>query len=267
MGYYITEKKPHEKTDRVFYDFLYATDEEVEIAKVVYYTECGDYLLDIEKSVPPELGYAIYSKYFVYYIKVVHDWMNTSLFGNIFGSKYRPSELEDAVRNISMEYDLKSAPNDYTSGKRQKQIYYFSEIPDSKVLDIRKKYGEITELPESDDLIPIGTNAYTIIDYEKILPVVVIDRKGFLYYCKESDAHLHYIPYHQLFRTEEEAKNRIMERNTRRDKAIEKYHLLDHSEDDKVNQDRQSALEWLYYNQDPPELLIEELTQYVVDRK
>ena len=263
MGYYITEEKPRNKSDRAFYDFLCATEEEVEIAKVAYYTECGDCLLEIKNAVSPELEYAIISKYFVYYIRVVQDWMNTSLFGNLFGANYRPSEQEDAVRNILTKEDLRSAPNDYTCGRRKKQPYYYCEISDSEVLDIRQQLGDITEIPESVDFIPSGTIAYTIIDYEKVLPVVVEDRKGFLYFCKEAVDHLHYIPYHQLFRTEEEAKNRITERNTRRNTAIEKYRLLDHSNDDKVNKDRQRALEWLYYNQDPPELLIKKIIQYI----
>ena len=44
------------------------------------------------------------------------------------------------------------------------------------------------------------------------------------------------------------------------DAAMEKYRLLEESEDDSFNQDRRMALEWLYFNRDPTDGLIERLS-------
>ena len=107
--------------------------------------------------------------------------------------------------------------------------------------------------------IPVGASAFQLIDYEKILPVIVMDRKGFLYYCETEDGHPYILPSHQLFRTAEAARDRITERNNRRNTAIEKYHLLEQSEDESVNKDRKTALDWLYFNQDPPIGLLERM--------
>ena len=89
--------------------------------------------------------------------------------------------------------------------------------------------------------------------------MTVTKRTGFLYYCEAADGHPYIMPSHQLFRTEGGAQAKIDERNERRETAIQKYNLLDSSEDEKIAHDRKMALEWLYFNQDPPEMLEERL--------
>lgn len=181
--------------------------------------------------------------------------MNTPLFSNVWGPDYRPSDLEDATRCTFIRYELKNIIKEYQMGKEPSHEYFFSLLPDEEVVEFRLKYAKDLPSAEGEDFIPVGAAAFHVIDYEQVLPVAVTDRKGFLYYCRSADDHLHYVPYHQLFRTEADAEAKIRERNSRRDAAIEKYHLLDQSDD----ADRQQALEWLYFNQDPPEGLIERL--------
>ena len=258
MGYYITTHKEGEEFDVLSTDFLLATEEEVKIADLALQVECGKELAKVKAALPSDLATIIYKRFLVHYIRQVQTWMNTSISYNIFGPAYRPSEVEEATRCIFVRDDLLRCVSDHAS-ILTKNEYYFYSMSDDEVIEEKKKFGEPPDKPTEDGLIPIGASAFHVMDYEKVLSVTVIDRTGFLYYCRSADDHLHYIPHHQLFRTEEEVTAKIQERNDRRDPAIEKYHLLEESEDDSVNRDRRMALEWLYFNQNPPEGLIERL--------
>lgn len=99
-------------------------------------------------------------------------------------------------------------------------------------------------------------------EVETALPgedVIVDTDEGMVIKRLDDDGHPYILPSHQLFHTAEAARERISERNHRRNAAIEKYHLLDQSEDESVNKDRKAALDWLYFNHDPPIGLLEKM--------
>lgn len=265
MGYFITDHKEGEKLDALSNNFLVATDEEVRVAEYFLDSECDDFLSEIEKKLPDDIAKIICKKFLVYYIKVVKDWMNTPLGGiNLFGRGYRPSETEESVRRIFTKMELRHSVDEPYKIDRE---YFFYKIPDDEVIEFQGKFDEKSEKPSEDGLIPIGEKAFYLIDYEDIVPVTVTDRIGFVFYCEDSDRNQYIVPFHQLFNTEAEAQSKIAERNNRRDAAIEKYHLLIPTTDKHLDHNRHMALEWLYYNQDPPELLAKELEDSIREKQ
>ena len=262
MGYYITTHKEDETLDPIASDFLIATDEEMKVARLAFHSECDDALMQMKEALPEALSTIVYKRFLVYYIRQVQQWMNTKLGYHVFGSDYRPSEREEAVRCIFIRAELLRAVEAYQEGdeaRLSKNEYFFYAMSDDKTIEAQKKFQETKNKPTEDGLIPVGATAFQLIDYKKILPVTVTDRKGFMYYCETEDGHPYILPSHQLFRTAEAAREKISERNHRRNAAIDKYHLLEHSEDESVNNDRKAALDWLYFNQDPPVELLERM--------
>lgn len=266
MGYYISTHKGDGPFDPLADDFLIATDEELKVARLAFHSECDDVLLKVKEDLPEELANIVYKRFLVYYIKQIQDWMNTQLGRNIFGPSYKPSEIEEATRCIFVRGDLLHCVEEYHNSQKcnlAKHEYYFSKMPDNEAIEAQKKFQETEDRPSEEGLLPIGASAFHLIDYKKILTVTITNRKGFLYYCETDDGHQYIVPCHQMFPTVEDAQVKIKERNNRRNSAIAELHLLKKSEDESVNQDRQTALEWLNFNQDPPELLYKRLKRFV----
>lgn len=261
MGYYCTTQKEDEELDILSTDFLLATDEEMNIARLALRSECGDELARLKESLPENLANVVYKRHLVYYIRQVQEWMNTAYY-NAFGPDYRPTEIEEAVRCIFARSDLMDCIEKYEKGDEaslSKNEYFIYNLPDEEVLEKRDNRRSRKNRPTEEGLLMTGSAAYNLIDYERVIPVTITDRKGFLYYCEAEDGHPYIVPSHQIFATEKDAERKIAERNSRRDAAIKEYHLLEQSDDERLNHRRKQALEWLYFNQDPPDLLIEAL--------
>lgn len=260
MGYYCTTQKEGEKFDILSHDFLFVTDEEMYIAGMAFQSECDEILNQLKDGLPEDLAKNVYTRHLMFYIRYVQDWMNTRITPH--DPDYRPTEIEDAARCLFSRSFLTSCIDDYQNGDVEslsKNEYFIYRLSDEDILEKRKKFKSRISRPSEEGLMPVGSAAYNLIDYERIVPVTITDRKGFLYYCEAKDGHTYIAPCHHLFPTEEEANGKITERNSRRDAAIAEYHLLEQSDNERLNQRRQKALEWLYFNQDPPELMIEEL--------
>lgn len=261
MGYFFTTQKDGEELDILSTDFLLATDEEMNVARLAFHSECDEALSRLKESLPEDLANIVYKRHLVYYIRQVQEWMNTVDY-NAFDPDYKPSESEEAVRRIFSRTDIYGCIEKYQRGDEaslSKNEYFIYSLPDEEVLENRGKYINLKTRPTEEGLLMTGSAAYNLIDYERVIPVTITDRKGFLYYCEAEDGHPYIVPSHRIFVTMEEAEAKIMERNSRRDATIEEYHLLEQSDDEWLNQRRQKALEWLSFNQDPPDPLIEEL--------
>ena len=62
--------------------------------------------MQMKEALPEVLSTIVYKRFLVYYIRQVQQWMNTKLGYHVFGSDYRPSETEEAVRCIFTRAEL-----------------------------------------------------------------------------------------------------------------------------------------------------------------
>ncbi len=263
MGYLFTTCKDSEKLNIHFDEIIYATDEEVEIAKIFLHSNFDDTFVEMEESLSEEITYCIYKNTLALFLRYVQEWMNTAMVSTLLGKNYRPSAEEEAILIILTRKDLADKVTEYQNGKMPSRDFTIFRMPDEEVFSFREKYSRKDSKPSEDGLIDIGTTAFHVIDYKRAIPVKVTDRKGFLFFCEDADREQHIVRSYELFRTEEEANKLVAERNERRNNAIEKYHLLDSTDDEKLQSDRSLALEWLHFNQDIPELLIKELEKSI----
>lgn len=264
MGYFCTTHKEGEELDIARTDFLLATDEEMNIATLAFESECEESLSRLKKSLPEDLASIVYKKILVLYIREVQEWMDT-VDQSFFGTDNKPSESDEAVRRIFSNDVICYYIEKYQRGVDPfvaNDKYFIYSLPDEKVLEMRgkdKKYIEPKNRSAEEGMLPIGSAAYNLIEYDKVVPVTITDRKGFLYYCEAEDGHQYIVCSHRIFATMEEAEAKITERNSRRDAAIEKYRLLEPSDDERLDQSKQMALRWLSFNRDPPKLMVKEL--------
>lgn len=263
MGYLFTTCKDMEMLDIYKFDTIMATDEEVEIAKLFLLSEFDDDFVEMEKNLSEEAAYYVYKRTLVTFLRYMQEWMNTASYSGLMGREYRPSAADEAVMVIMTRLFLPEMASEYTEGKSSLLEYTICRMSDEDVLSLREKFPKRDDKPSEDGLIEIGSSAFHVVDYESVLPVKVTDRKGFVFFCEDSEGESYVVPYHQLFRTEDEANRLITERNERRDNAIEKYHLMDPTDDEKLQRKRSIALEWLFYNQNIPRALIEELEKSI----
>lgn len=255
MGYLFTTSKDINDLDIYKFDTIMATDEEVEIARLFLLSEFDDDFVRMEKNYSEEAASYVYRRTLVTFLRYVQEWMNIAVYPGLMGQEHRPSAGEEAVMVIVTRSILPEMVSDYLEGKSSSQGYTIYQMSDEDVLSIREEFTGKEATINEDDLIAIGSDAFHVIDYESVLPVKVTDRKGFLFFCEDSEGEDYVVPYHQLFRTEEEADRLVAERNERRNSAIEQYHLVEPTDDKKLQHDRKIALEWLHYNHDIPELL------------
>ncbi|MCR5167312.1 MAG: hypothetical protein K6C13_08865 [Oscillospiraceae bacterium] len=258
MGYIFSTCKDSKKLVIDRYETILATDEEVEIAKLYLLPEFDDDFVRMEKELSEDVASYVYRRTLVIFLGYVQEWMNTALHYSSFEYEYRPSATEEAVMVIATRISLPDFVSEYIERKSYLRDYTIYQISDEKILSLREEF-EIKNKPSEDGLIAIGSTAYHVDDYERVITVTVTNRKGFFFFCKDSEGEDYYVPYHELFRTKEEANRMVSERNERRDNAIEKYHLLDPTDNEQLHRDRSVALKWLHYNQDIPELLVKEL--------
>ncbi len=258
MGYLFTTCKDMEKLDIYKFDTIMATDEEVEIAKLFLLSEFDDDFVEMENNLSEEAAYYVYKRTLVIFLRYIQEWMNTASYSGFMGREYRPSAAEEAGMVIITRIFLPEIASEYTKGNSSLQEYTISRVSDKDILSLREEFASIDK-PSEEGLIDIDSTAFHVIDYERVIPVKVTDRKGFIFFCEDSEGESYVVPYHQLFRTEEEADKLVTERNERRYTAIEKYHLMDHTDDEKLQRNRRTALDWLFFNQNLPSALIEEL--------
>ena len=268
MGYCITDKKPGESFDRLWDAYSFATQEEYDIARTVFDQECKSSLRELKETLPEDLANIVYFSHLDFYIVTVKQWMNE----NPPYVDSRPSDSEDAFRRLYISNYIKEDIKNYLDGKSfpVHRIMYYYPWPDDIAEECQKELYRglrcYCKQPAkiSNDMIPIESAAYLLIDFKDILPVRITNRKGFLYYCESiDDGQTYTVPCNRLFQTEEAAQNKIKERNGRRNTFIGKYHLLDESEDDNVNKKRAEALARLDLNSTPTKSSLEELRKYL----
>ncbi len=263
MGYLFTTKNNDiEEPDINKHDTIIATDEEVEIAKQFLLSEFNVDFLTMDEFFPEIVTDYVYKRTLVIFLRYVQKCMNTALHEGFLGLDYRPTASEEAVMVITTRITLPKMAEEYLIAYIPTQDYTISQLSDEDVLSLREEF-ERNDNPSEDELIAIGSTAYHVVDYERVITLTVTDRKGFLFFCEDSVGVRYIVPYHKLFRTEEEANRLVTERNERRNTAIEKYHLLDPTDDEKLRRNRSLALEWLHFNQNIPELLMKKLEKNI----
>lgn len=262
MGYLFTTSSDIDELGIDKNDTIIATDEEVEIAKEFLLSEFNDDFLEMNEFLLDAVTSYVYKRTLVVFVKYVQECMKTALHNGICGLEYIPTAAEEANMIISTRNFLPEMAEEYVVALNPTQDYTISRLSDEDVFSLREEL-ERNDNPSEDELIAIGSTAYHIVDYERVITLTVTDCKGFLFFCEDSVGVRYIVPYHKLFRTEEEANRLVTERNERRNTAIEKHHLLDPSDDEKLQRDRSLALEWLHFNQNIPELLMKKLEKNI----
>ncbi len=262
MGYLFTTRSNIEELDIHKNDTIIATDEEVEIAEQFVLSEFNNEFLEMDEFLLDAVTSYVYKRTLVIFIKYVQKCMKTALHNDFGRLEYRPTATEEAIMVISARHLLPKMAEEYVMAYKPTQEYIISRLSDEDVFSLREEF-ERNDNPSEDELIVINSTAYHVVDYERVIKVIVTDCKGLLFFCEDSVGIRYVVPYHKLFRTEEEAYKLVTERNDRRDKAIEKYHLCDFTDDRELQRERNVALEWLHFNQHIPELLMKKLEKSI----
>ena len=216
MGYCITDKKPGESLDITSSAVYFVTDEEYAIAKKVFAQECESAIRKMKEALPEDLAKTVYFNHVAQYAHTVLGWLNkTSWYANPGAC---PCDTEDAVRREFTYADIMLDIENCLAGKGLSFVYFYYKISDDAAIKYQNRLSKNPILGKrakiSNDMIPIGSVAYLLIDFKDILPVRITNRKGFLYYCESlEDGNSYTVPCNRLFQTEEAAQNKIKERN------------------------------------------------------
>ena len=310
MGYYLTRRGANDKHDCM----ILFTQEEYEIANAIFNHECREELRSIYDKLPIERADNAYFRILGYYVENVLRWVNAPRFSARYDHDERPSDIDDLLRVSFYRRILREEVRDYQNGKEPFfECHFYSLSDEQRFNELRRKLEEFVKELEDDEekheddeekheddeekleddeekhkhdkkksseeeLFPVGAEVFYVEDFERIIPVVITDRKAFLFYCRPiyrptyrpeisiglpdtqddipDEDEILIVPCHRLFKTEEAAQEKIRRRNERRDAAINKYHLLEPTDNDELREIRELSLIFLYYDHDLNENLI-----------